>query len=90
MAKKSKFEMVKNFYDNGLWKEKRVRDAVVKGWISPENFKEITGEDYDEQEDERDDEGWNLYSYRSGWKRDCFSVWRLGCRTGNTGNFHGY
>ena len=47
MAKKSKFEMVKNFYDNGLWKEKRVRDAVVKGWISPENFKEITGEDYD-------------------------------------------
>lgn len=51
MAKKSKFEMVKNFYDNGLWKEKRVRDAVVKGWISPENFKEITGEDYDEQED---------------------------------------
>lgn len=50
MAKKSKFEMVKNFYDNRLWKEKRVRDAVVKGWISPENFKEITGEDYDEQE----------------------------------------
>lgn len=49
--KKSKFEMVKNFYDNGLWKEKRVRDAVKKGWISPENFKEITGEDYDEQED---------------------------------------
>lgn len=37
--------------ENGLWKEKRVRDAVVKGWISPENFKEITGEDYDEQED---------------------------------------
>ena len=31
-----------------------------------------------------------MYSYRSGWKRDCFSVWRLGCRTGNTGNFHGY
>ncbi len=43
MAKKSKFEMVKNFYDNGLWKEKRVRDAVAKGWIGPENFKEITG-----------------------------------------------
>lgn len=46
MAKKSKFEMVKNFYDNGLWKEKRVKDAVAKGWISPENYKEITGEDY--------------------------------------------
>lgn len=51
MAKKSKFEQVKGYYDDGLWKEKRVRDAVVKGWISPENFKEITGEDYDEQED---------------------------------------
>lgn len=46
MAKKSKFEMVKNFYDNGLWKEKRVRDAVEKEWISPENYKEITGENY--------------------------------------------
>lgn len=51
MAKKSKFEQVKGYYDDGLWKEKRVRDAVKKGWISPENFKEITGEDYDEQED---------------------------------------
>lgn len=48
MAKKSKFEMVKNFYDNGLWKEKRVRDAVVKGWISPENYREITGQNYED------------------------------------------
>lgn len=46
MAKKSKFEMVKNFYEKGLWKEKRVHDAVKMGWISPENYKEITGEDY--------------------------------------------
>lgn len=48
MAKKSKFEMVKNFYDSGLWKEKRVRDAVVKGWISPENYREITGQNYED------------------------------------------
>lgn len=48
MAKKSKFEMVKNFYDNGLWKEKRVRDAVIKGWISPENYREITGQNYED------------------------------------------
>lgn len=48
MAKKSKFELVKSYYDAGLWKEKRVRDAVEKGWISPENFEEITGEKYDE------------------------------------------
>lgn len=43
MAKKSKFEMVKNFYDNGLWKEKRVRDAVAKGWISEEEYALIVG-----------------------------------------------
>lgn len=48
MAKKSRFEMVKNFYDNGLWKKKRVRDAVVKGWISPENYREITGQNYED------------------------------------------
>lgn len=46
MAKKSKYELVKEYYDNGLWKEKRVRDAVVKGWITEEEFKEITGETY--------------------------------------------
>lgn len=50
MAKKSRFEQVKDYYDNGLWKIKRVRNAVEKGWISPENFKEITGEDYEQEE----------------------------------------
>lgn len=47
MAKKSKFEMVKNFYDNGLWKEKRVRDAVEKGWISANEYETIIGERYE-------------------------------------------
>jgi uncharacterized XkdX family phage protein len=40
------FAKVKEFYDLGVWPEKRVRDAVVKGWITAEEFKEITGKDY--------------------------------------------
>ena len=42
----SKFELVKTYYDKGLWNITRVKNAVVKGWITEEQFKEITGEDY--------------------------------------------
>lgn len=41
-----KFEQVKKFYDLGVWSEQRVRDAVAKGWITAEEFKEITGKNY--------------------------------------------
>ena len=41
-----KYEMVKDFYDRGLWSITRVRNAVVKGWITEEEFKIITGKDY--------------------------------------------
>lgn len=44
----SKFEKVKYYYDHGLWSIDRVRNAVIKGWITAEQFKEITGEDYEE------------------------------------------
>lgn len=40
------YEKVKKYYDKGLWKIQAVRNAVVKGWITEEEFKEITGEDY--------------------------------------------
>lgn len=40
------FEMVKNYFDKGLWSITRVRNAVVKGWITAEEFKEITDEKY--------------------------------------------
>lgn len=40
------FEKVKFYYDNGLWNIDRVKKAVVKGWITEEEYKEITGEDY--------------------------------------------
>lgn len=42
----SKFEKVKFYYDNGLWNISRVRNAVVKNWITAAEFEEITGEPY--------------------------------------------
>ena len=41
-----KYEMVKDFYDRGLWNLTRVRNAVIKEWITEEEFKIITGKDY--------------------------------------------
>lgn len=43
-----KFEKVKSYYDKGLWKEYQVRNAVVKAWITKEEYKEIIGQDYPE------------------------------------------
>lgn len=44
---KSKFQKVKEFYDKGLWTISRVRDAVVKKWITPDEYYEITKERYE-------------------------------------------
>lgn len=40
------FEKVKGYYNAGLWSIERVRAAVGK-WITAEEYKEITGEDYE-------------------------------------------
>ena len=45
---KTKFEKVKDFYERGLWDISRVRNAVVKNWITPSEFEEITGTVYEE------------------------------------------
>ncbi|MBQ3281543.1 MAG: XkdX family protein [Eubacterium sp.] len=42
-----KFELVKSYYDAGLWKKKAVKNAVVKGWITAAEYEEITGEQYE-------------------------------------------
>ena len=42
-----KYNLVKNHYDHGLWDSIRVHKAVEKGWITAEEYKEITGEDYE-------------------------------------------
>jgi hypothetical protein len=43
----SKFNKVKTYYDKGLWNLTMVRNAVVKNWISAEEFEQITGEPYE-------------------------------------------
>lgn len=40
------FEKIKRFYDLGLWAKDMVRIAVKKNIITPEQYKEITGEEY--------------------------------------------
>lgn len=40
------FAKVKNYYEGGCWTKKQVGDAVSKGWITAEEYCEITGEDY--------------------------------------------
>jgi len=46
MKKSAKYDKVKDYYDRGLWTKDMVRNAVVKGWITASEYKEITGEDY--------------------------------------------
>lgn len=40
----SKYQKVKDYYDRGLWSINRIADAVTKGWITVEEYHEITGE----------------------------------------------
>ena len=41
-----KFEKVKSYYDNNLWTIDMVRNAVIKKWITEEEFELITNEKY--------------------------------------------
>ena len=43
-----KYSMLKSYYWLGFWTIKMMRSAVVKKWITADEFKEITGQDYDE------------------------------------------
>ena len=42
-----KFNKVKRYYDSGLWNKAMVANAVIKGWITAEEYKQITGEVYE-------------------------------------------
>ena len=42
-----KFELVKEYYDSGLWSEKAVKNAVKRGWITATEYEQITGEPYE-------------------------------------------
>ena len=40
------FEKIKRYYDNGFWTKKMVKNAVVKGKITTEEYEDITGDPY--------------------------------------------
>lgn len=42
------YEIIKKNYDRGLWNIQMVKVAVKKNVITPDQFKEITGQDYAE------------------------------------------
>ena len=46
MEHSEKYNIVKQYFKMMFWDETRVRNAVVKGWITADEFKEITGMDY--------------------------------------------
>lgn len=39
-----KFKLIKYYYDSGYWNKTMVRNAVTKGWITADEYYEITGE----------------------------------------------
>lgn len=53
MTHSKNFDKVQKYYTtfyNGerMWNIDRVRNAVERNWITPEEFEEITGQEYDE------------------------------------------
>lgn len=42
----TKLELVKSYYDKGLWDIRRVSDAVTKNWITEQEYCYITGQPY--------------------------------------------
>ena len=40
------FKKIKEWYDHGLWNKEQIRNAVIKGQITEEEYKLITDEDY--------------------------------------------
>jgi len=42
----TRFETVKHHWDNGLWTELQVRNAVVRKWITAEEYTLITSAEY--------------------------------------------
>lgn len=42
------FIKIKGYYDSGLWNKIRVKNMVVNGIITQEEYMEIVGEEYEE------------------------------------------
>lgn len=41
-------QTIRYFYTQNLWKIDRVKNTVKVGWISKDEYREITGEEYTE------------------------------------------
>lgn len=41
------FEKIKKWYESGMWTKKMVRNAVIKGKITEDEYTEITGESFE-------------------------------------------
>lgn len=48
-----KFKTVKAAYDRGNWDKAMVGNAVVKGWITAEEYQLITGDVYEDNSKSR-------------------------------------
>lgn len=48
MEHSKNYKKVKKYYDMKMWNETRVKNAVKMGWITKEEFTEITGVEYSE------------------------------------------
>lgn len=42
-----KLHDVKSYYDHRIWSKATVKKSVAKGWITADEYEEITGEVYD-------------------------------------------
>ena len=42
------YDKIKSYYDSGLWSEVRVRNMVIEGIITEEEYKAIIGKKYKE------------------------------------------
>lgn len=47
LKNEQKVQRCKKYFDEGLWNIAMVKNAVVKGWITSEEFEEITGVEYE-------------------------------------------
>ena len=47
MEHSAKYDKVKAFYDGGYWTKNMVKNAVIKNWITEDEYAEITGEPYE-------------------------------------------
>ncbi|EGT5044441.1 XkdX family protein [Clostridioides difficile] len=41
------FDKIKYYYENQMWNEEMVKNAVLKEKITVKEYREITGEDYE-------------------------------------------